>query len=102
MIPRRRPILIGCPQHGRLVRGTCVCDERGRYRMTESGQFLLAAVRCGQDGGRCAQTLCALHRLNRRGAGSWYPSGIWAMPQRPTTTLRRGAPIPTADGGWYA
>ena len=101
-MPRRRPILIGCPQHGRLVRGTCACDERGRYRMTESGQFLLEAVGCDHDDGRCAQTLCALHRFNRRGGGSWYPTGVWAMPQRPMAALRCGAPVPADGGGWYA
>jgi len=95
---KRKPILIGCPQYQILVRGTCECDEGGHYLRTGDGQLRLDRVRCGQYGGRCMQTLCVLHRYNRGGAGSWYPSGVWAM----TDARRRAAqPAPAPDGGWY-
>jgi hypothetical protein len=81
---KTKPILIACPQHMEYVRGTYECDKAGRYRLGPSGQFDLARARCGQDGGRCMQTLCALHRYNRRGPGSWYPTEIRAMPERKT------------------
>jgi hypothetical protein len=29
------------------------------------------------------QTLCVLHRHNRRGEGSWYPERILTAPQAP-------------------
>jgi len=74
----RKPIWIICPQHLKRVRGSYACDESGRYRMGPAGQFLLKHAACDQDAGRCAQTLCVLHRFNRRGPGSWYPEQILA------------------------
>jgi hypothetical protein len=78
---RFKPILIGCPQYGKLVRGEYACDEDGAYRLGPDGTFALALARCGHDGGRCMQTLCVLHRFNRRGGSSWYPTQILAMRQ---------------------
>lgn len=88
-----KPILIACPQHGKLVRGTYGCDRSGRYRLGPGGRFVLGLVRCGQDGGRCMQTLCALHRYNRGGPSAWYPGRILAAPDRkaPARSPRRGA-----------
>lgn len=77
----RKPIWIGCPQYMKRVRGTYECDEAGRYRLGEGGKFLLELTQCSQDEGRCMQTLCALHRFNRRGPGSWYPELIEPMPE---------------------
>ena len=77
MMPTRA-IWIGCPQHGRLVRGTYDCEATGQYLLDTNGEFLLPHVHCGQDGGRCAQPLCVLHRYNRGGEHSWYPSTILA------------------------
>jgi len=71
-------ILIGCPRYRRLVSGSYACDASGEPRLGANGEFLLAHVRCGQRGGRCTQTLCALHRHNRGGKGSWYPSHVFA------------------------
>jgi hypothetical protein len=79
---KRKPILIGCPQYLRLVRGTYACDEHGRYALGRGGEFLLERARCDQLGGRCMQTLCALHRYNRRGPTTWYPYRLLAMRQR--------------------
>ncbi len=100
---KRKPILIGCPQHGRLVRGTYLCDDAGDYRLGPGGQFLVELVECDHDGGRCMQTLCVLHRYNRRGAGSWYPSRLLAAPEkqaRAKSAQRPTAPRPKqAEGG---
>ena len=85
---KRRPILIGCPQYQKLVRGTYECGLDGQYLLGPDGSFLIERARCGHDGGRCAQTLCVLHRYNRRGSGSWYPSRLVPV-GRPT-----GAPHP--------
>jgi hypothetical protein len=78
-MPKRKPILIACPEHLRFVAGTYECDESGRYKLDADGGFALTRARCGQDAGRCAQTLCALHRYNRKGPGSWYPVDIRAL-----------------------
>lgn len=97
---RSKPILIACPQHRRHVRGWYACDEAGRYRLAADGSFNLELVRCDQDGGRCAETLCALHRYNRRGPGSWYPSHVRAMPEsrgRADRLPRPTAPASAAD-----
>ena len=94
-----KPILIGCPQYRRVVRGTYECDERGSYLLGPGGTFVLHRARCGQYGGRCMQTLCALHRYNRRGIGSWYPIGIWAVPDPPK---RRRTAAAGAPDGWLA
>ena len=74
MSERTKPILIGCPQHNLLVRGQYDCDETGQYLLAANGGFEMDRVTCGQWGGRCMQTLCALHRYNRRGRGTWLPS----------------------------
>jgi hypothetical protein len=78
---QRKPIWIGCPQYMKRVPGSYECDEAGRYRLGPGGKFLLEYTQCSQDGGRCMQTLCALHRFNRRGPGSWFPERIEAMPE---------------------
>ena len=90
---RSKLILIACPQHRKHVRGSCPCDDSGRYRLAADGTFDLELVRCDQDGGRCAETLCALHRYNRRGPGTWYPSHVRAMPsgRRPRRARRLAA-----------
>jgi len=100
---RHRSILIGCPQYHCIVHGSYDCDEQGNYLLGPGGEFILAHATCGHRGGKCAQTLCALHRHNRAGQGSWFPSGIWAMRQG------RAAPPPApptephvGQGGWYA
>ena len=92
-------ILIACPQHRRHVRGWYACDDSGRYRLAADGSFNLELVRCDQDGGRCAETLCALHRYNRRGPGTWYPSHVRAMPagQQTPRRARRLAPTGASD-----
>lgn len=87
----RKPILIGCPQFHRLVRGGYECDDEGNYLLASDGSFALRRVRCGHDGGRCAETLCALHRHNRRGPATWYPSEILAMAEPPKAAPRRSA-----------
>jgi len=98
---KRKAILIPCPQYGRLVRGSCACDEEGRYRRGPEGEFILDHVRCDQLGGRCMETLCALHRHNRRGPGTWFPGGPGqenAQPRRtqahqPRQFHRHGCPV---------
>ena len=79
MTVRRKPIWIVCPQHRRRVRGWYEADPHGRFRYTPDGGYLLDYVRCGHDGGRCMQTLCALHRFNRRGPLTWFPERVLAM-----------------------
>ena len=99
---KRKPILIGCPQHGKLVRGTYLCDDAGNYRLGPDGQFLVELVECGHNGGRCMQTLCVLHRYNRRGAGSWYPSRLLAAPEKqtqPNSVRRPRVPRPKQAEG---
>ena len=93
---KRKAIMIGCPQHGKLVRGTYSCDEAGNYRLGPDGEFVVERVECGHDGGRCMQTLCILHRYNRRGAGSWYPSQLLAAPETPgrSKSARPASPRP--------
>ena len=95
----RKPILIGCPQYRVLVRGWCECGEDGGYLRAADGEFLLHHIRCEQRNGRCMQTLCVLHRYNRGGVGSWFPSGVWAMTD--VHKRRPSEPTPTPDGGWY-
>ena len=98
---RTRPILIGCPQYRSPVRGSYLCDDDGGCPRGPSGEFLLERARCGHNGGRCMQTLCVLHRFNRRGAGSWYPTGVWAMRDGQKRPARQDAG-PASGGGWYA
>lgn len=90
---RRRAILIGCPQYRRSVRGTYECDDAGSYLLGPEGEFLLDRVACDQLGGRCMETLCVLHRFNRRGPGAWYPDRIYAAPD----ARRPGPPSAPAD-----
>ena len=73
---KRRPILIECPHYQKLVRGTYECDPDGHYLVAADGSFVLDRARCSHNAGRCAQTLCVLHRYNQRGGGSWYPSHL--------------------------
>jgi hypothetical protein len=91
-MPASRIIRIACPEYQKLVRGTYEPDQRGRFLYAADGGFLLNMVRCGQMEGRCIQTLCALHRYNRGGPGSWYPPHIYAMAQR-------SKPAPGRTGG---
>ena len=91
MAVKRKPILIGCPQFNKLMRGSYECDDEFEYLLAPDGSFVLDRVQCGHDGGRCAETLCALHRHNRRGPATWYPSKILAMtkPSPPKARARR-------------
>jgi hypothetical protein len=98
---KQKAIQIGCPQYRVLVPGTYERDEHGRYVRAVDGQFLLPRVRCGQYGGKCMQTLCVLHRFNRGGSGSWYPSGVYALRETPDIAPREGVTGGT-KGGWYA
>ncbi len=95
-MPRYGPVMIACPERRKLVRGQCECDENGQYPTGPAGGLTLAKVRCGQDGGRCTQTLCALHRHNRPGPGTWYPSEVRIPPRqvktRPLTPRRKRRP----------
>jgi hypothetical protein len=78
---KTKPVLIACPQYRRYVRGVYLCDRAGATALTDGGTISLAHVQCGQEGGRCAQTLCVLHRYNRRGAGSWFPESVRFAPR---------------------
>jgi hypothetical protein len=81
---------IACPHQRKIVRANYPCHSDGRYLLTAEGNFDMELIQCTQDHGRCAETLCALHRFNRRGEGTWYPDTIRAMregnqtPNRPT------------------
>jgi len=88
MPSRRQPIFIICPQHLKQVRGWYESGSDGKFRYAADGGYVLDYVRCSQDGGRCMQTLCVLHRYNRRGPASWYPEKILAVRPRG----RRGSP----------
>ena len=94
-MPRRKTILIGCPHVHTYVRGDYPCDEEGRHLTGSSGAFDLRLVRCGQRGGRCAQSLCVLHRHNRGGRGSWFPETLVVPSEAP----RRGRPGPRRPAG---
>ena len=74
------PIHILCPQYHALVRGHYACDAGGRALLGPGGEYLLDHARCRHNGGRCPQTLCVLHRYNRRGPGSWFPEKIVPAP----------------------
>jgi len=82
-MPKHKPIWIICPQHLKRVRGWYEAGPDGAFRYTPGGEYVLDDVRCTHDGGRCMQTLCVLHRYNRRGPESWYPERILAMPDGP-------------------
>ena len=80
-------IEIACPHQRRVIKGFYPCGPDGRYLLTAGGVFNLDLVECSQDEGRCAETLCALHRFNRRGPGTWYPDEVRAM--RESKELRK-------------
>jgi hypothetical protein len=77
-VNRLGPILIACPERQKVVRGQYPCDETGQYLLQADGSFRLSLLHCNQDLGRCTATLCALHRLNRKGPATWYPDRIMA------------------------
>ncbi|MBN1555626.1 MAG: hypothetical protein JXA11_12845 [Phycisphaerae bacterium] len=74
----RERILIGCPHYQMFVTGSYECDAAGRYLLRPDGTFDIYRAKCGQRGGQCDETLCFLHRYNRRHAGTWYPTEIMA------------------------
>ncbi|MBS3821773.1 MAG: hypothetical protein GVY16_01305 [Planctomycetes bacterium] len=76
MLECRERILIACPHIARYVTGSYPCDANGRYLLRADGTFDVRHARCGQCGGRCTELLCALHRCNRKGAGTWYPTDV--------------------------
>lgn len=78
MEPRER-ILIGCPAIGKYTTGSYPCDANGRYLLSRGGTFDPRRARCGQLGGHCHEMLCALHRYNRKGPGTWYPTDVLAF-----------------------
>ncbi len=91
---KQRPIQIGCPNYQKLVPGSYDCDNQGNYLVAEDGAYLVERVHCGHLAGKCAQTLCILHRHNRGGPKSWFPSRIVAAPKtrkapRTTGTSKR-------------
>ena len=96
---KHKPILIGCPQYHKLVRGKYECGDDGRYLLAPDGTFALQRVMCGQYGGRCMQTLCALHRFNRRHAATWFPSEILAADDPAPARTRKPAPKPARTDG---
>jgi len=74
-----KTVEIACPHQRKIVKALYPRGPDGRYLCEADGTFNLELVECSQDDGRCAETLCALHRFNRRGAGTWYPDQIRAM-----------------------
>lgn len=96
---RKKKIEIACPHQRRIVEGLYPCDAEGLYIMLPDGAFNLNLIECGQLDGRCAETLCALHRFNRRGPGTWYPDQIRAMRQRNRPRKRRKKPGGKGDEG---
>lgn len=74
-----KPIRVGCPQYGQIVGGRYPIGPDGKYMLLESGAFDVYLVQCDQFGGKCAQTLCALHKHNRRGPATWFPDKVMAM-----------------------
>ncbi len=99
--PRARPVWIACPQHGRLVRGRYACEADGSVPTAPDGTLRLDRTRCDQDGGRCAETLCALHRFNRGGPATWYPGRVLLARDEaaPCDLKRRAAPCPKPEDG---
>jgi len=93
-----KTIEIACPHQRKVIKASYPCGPDGRYLCRGDGTFDLELVQCSQDDGRCAETLCALHRFNRRGAGTWYPDQIRAMRegQQP-----RDRPTESGDEGSY-
>ena len=91
---KRKNIEIACPHQRRVIKASYPCGPDGRYLRRAYGTFDLELVRCSQDEGRCAETLCALHRFNRRGPGTWYPDRIRTMRE---TKQRVGRPAGPDD-----
>ena len=86
-----KPILIACPQYRVTVRGWYKRDSDGTCQPGPDGKYILSRVRCNQYDGRCAQTLCVLHRYNNRGQGSWYPEIVLAYSREPDSLQQTGA-----------
>ncbi len=72
-------IVIACPHQREVIKASYPCGPDGRYLLMSDGTCNMELIQCSQDDGRCAETLCALHRFNRRGPGTWYPDSIRAM-----------------------
>ena len=73
---KSRQILIECPHYQKMVRGTYETGPDGQYLVADDGSFILDRAACSHNGGVCAQSLCVLHRYNRRGDGSWHPTRL--------------------------
>lgn len=95
---RPQQIFILCPQYNRLVRGTYAAP----VPLGASGHYSLEHVICGHQGGRCMQTLCVLHRYNRRGPGSWYPQQVLAAPVCASRAPRKAKPAPSGGSALNA
>lgn len=93
-----KPIQIACPQLHKVVRGRYPADANGGFMARSSDMLDLDLVECSQDNGRCMETLCALHRYNRRGPGTWYPDKVMIMPQR-NRAQQRSSQTPHTSGG---
>lgn len=93
MEPRER-ILIGCPRYKAYVTGSYECDETGRYLLRPDGTFDIQRAKCGQLGGQCNETLCFLHRYNKRSQGTWYPTEILASRSASDTPTPDPTPSP--------
>lgn len=96
---RKKNIEIACPQQRKVVQALYPCGPDGRYLCRPDGSFDLELVECSQDEGRCAETLCALHRYNRRGSGTWFPDQIRAMAEKKQSSDRPGAAGDTDRAG---
>ena len=96
-----KTVEIACPHQRRVVKGLYPCDANGRYIMMPDGSFNLALIECSQDDGRCAETLCALHRFNRRGLGTWYPDTLMGVRENKQNREHRPArsAMERNDGG---
>ena len=94
-------ILIRCPHYQRLIPGRYECNDGGEYQLAPDGAFLLHLTDCSHNGGRCAETLCALHRYNRGGKGTWFPSTLIPPPQQDTPAgAAREAPQAPTSASW--
>ena len=89
-----KTVEIACPHQGKIIKALYPCGPDGQYLCRGDGSFDVELVRCSQDEGRCAETLCALHRFNRRGPGTWYPDRIRTMRD---TKQRGDRPTNAAD-----
>ncbi|MCP4376580.1 MAG: hypothetical protein GY794_10465 [bacterium] len=89
---KTRMVEIACPHQRKIVRANYPCDSDRRYLLGADGSFSMELIQCSQDQGRCAETLCAMHRFNRRGEGTWYPDTIRALPDPKQSSKRPGGP----------